>query len=175
MSRALPGEHYCKPHQGNHAHYDPENCVVCRLVSENARLRAENETRYMEGVEAGKEDYREQLRSLEAEAAALAAAYPAPSGVDLAEPGADRSVEVVVRVESSDWHPIETIPVGTPVLVAQDGKILLVEKDAWWAERGRTEYDAVDWWGHDMECEFDLKPTHWMPLPAPPPGTTKGV
>lgn len=31
MSRALPGEHLCKEHQGNHSHYDPHNCTVCRL------------------------------------------------------------------------------------------------------------------------------------------------
>ena len=29
MSRALPGEHYCEKHQGNHSHYDEHNCVVC--------------------------------------------------------------------------------------------------------------------------------------------------
>lgn len=33
MSRALPGEHYCAKHQGNHSHYDPRNCTVCRLVA----------------------------------------------------------------------------------------------------------------------------------------------
>lgn len=31
MSQALPGEHYCLSHQGNHSHYDPHNCTVCRL------------------------------------------------------------------------------------------------------------------------------------------------
>lgn len=31
MSKALPGENYCKGHQGNHSHYDPKNCTVCRL------------------------------------------------------------------------------------------------------------------------------------------------
>jgi len=31
MSKALPGGHYCKAHQGNTAHYAEENCVVCQL------------------------------------------------------------------------------------------------------------------------------------------------
>lgn len=28
----LLGQHYCKAHQGNHSHYDQDNCTVCRLV-----------------------------------------------------------------------------------------------------------------------------------------------
>ena len=31
MSQALPGEHYCEKHQGNHAHYAEQNCTVCQL------------------------------------------------------------------------------------------------------------------------------------------------
>ena len=31
MSKALPGEHYCKKHQGNHSHYAEHNCTVCKL------------------------------------------------------------------------------------------------------------------------------------------------
>jgi|AntRauTorcE11898_2_1112593.scaffolds.fasta_scaffold10989_2 hypothetical protein len=43
MSEALPGEHYCEAHQGNHSHYDPMNCSVCRLQRqlESALERAE--------------------------------------------------------------------------------------------------------------------------------------
>lgn len=37
---ALPGGHYCKDHQGNHSHYDPNNCTVCRLRAENEQLIA---------------------------------------------------------------------------------------------------------------------------------------
>lgn len=33
MSAALPGQHYCKAHQGNHSHYDPQNCTVCVLLT----------------------------------------------------------------------------------------------------------------------------------------------
>ena len=28
---ALPGTHLCKDHQGNHSHYDKENCEICKL------------------------------------------------------------------------------------------------------------------------------------------------
>lgn len=46
MSQALPGEHYCLEHQGNHSHYDPTNCTVCRLRKQlhEARLRINRET-----------------------------------------------------------------------------------------------------------------------------------
>ena len=39
MSKALPGEHYCLAHQGNHSHYDEKNCTVCRLRTELAEAR----------------------------------------------------------------------------------------------------------------------------------------
>ena len=39
MSNTLPGEHYCVEHQGNHSHYDPKNCPVCKLQAENERLK----------------------------------------------------------------------------------------------------------------------------------------
>jgi len=35
MSKALPGEHYCEAHQGNHSHYAKKNCTVCRLEAEH--------------------------------------------------------------------------------------------------------------------------------------------
>lgn len=40
MSNALPGEHLCSDHQGNHSHYDKKNCTVCRLTAERDALRA---------------------------------------------------------------------------------------------------------------------------------------
>jgi hypothetical protein len=30
MSSALPGEHLCLKHQGNHSHYASENCTICQ-------------------------------------------------------------------------------------------------------------------------------------------------
>lgn len=29
MSNALPGNHYCDQHQGNHSHYATHNCEYC--------------------------------------------------------------------------------------------------------------------------------------------------
>lgn len=41
MSQALPGEHYCREHQGNHSHYDPKNCTVCKLQAKLRKLEVE--------------------------------------------------------------------------------------------------------------------------------------
>jgi len=43
MTKALPGEHLCAAHQGNHSHYAGHNCVICKLTAENAVLRADVE------------------------------------------------------------------------------------------------------------------------------------
>jgi len=37
MSDALPGEHYCENHQGNHSHYASHNCTVCKLEAQKTR------------------------------------------------------------------------------------------------------------------------------------------
>lgn len=41
MSTALPGEHYCFLHQGNHSHYATHNCTVCKLTRELAEAQAD--------------------------------------------------------------------------------------------------------------------------------------
>ena len=60
---ALPGTHLCKDHQGNHSHYDKENCEICKLrkqVAEQsaalklARAAAEAIVTYQELLESGK-------------------------------------------------------------------------------------------------------------------------
>ena len=33
MNSALPGEHYCKKHQGNTSHYDRDSCKVCKVAA----------------------------------------------------------------------------------------------------------------------------------------------
>ena len=40
---ALPGEHYCLLHQGNHAHYAEHNCTVCSLETRLRQAEAELE------------------------------------------------------------------------------------------------------------------------------------
>jgi hypothetical protein len=40
MSTALPGEHYCVNHQGNHSHYAEHNCTVCKQAAEIVALQA---------------------------------------------------------------------------------------------------------------------------------------
>lgn len=43
MGKGLPGEHFCEAHQGNHSHYDPKNCTVCRLQAQLNRALARAE------------------------------------------------------------------------------------------------------------------------------------
>ncbi len=40
MSQALPGEHLCLKHQGNHSHYAEENCTICTLERKVLALSA---------------------------------------------------------------------------------------------------------------------------------------
>jgi hypothetical protein len=53
MSQALPGEHYCSAHQGNHSHYDPINCTVCKLQKHVAELEATIEQYEDNAIEDG--------------------------------------------------------------------------------------------------------------------------
>jgi len=48
MTKALPGEHLCATHQGNHSHYAEHNCVICKLTAENAALREQVERMRLE-------------------------------------------------------------------------------------------------------------------------------
>ena len=65
-----------------------------------------------------------------------------------------------------DWHPIETIPYETPVLLT-DGKVVVVGE--FLEGRGCS---PVGWWGLDAEWDFaDDDLTHWMPCPKPPEGS----
>jgi hypothetical protein len=62
-----------------------------------------------------------------------------------------------------EWQPIETAPKdGTPVLGYRDGDMATVEWRASWGEWVLVvprAYAEDDEW----------KPSHWMPLPDPPP------
>lgn len=64
------------------------------------------------------------------------------------------------------WQPIETAPKdGTSILVAAPGGVVT---EASWSSRDNGWFDAYGlredpWEGNK------LHPTHWMPLPEPPP------
>ena len=62
MSKALPGENYCKDHQGNYSHYAPHNCTVCKQQAEIKRLKAEVERG--EGRVMTRDEFREALFAL---------------------------------------------------------------------------------------------------------------
>ena len=56
------------------------------------------------------------------------------------------------------WRPIQTAPVGVPILV-------------WSAEEG---YDVAEYEGREKDSTRDpvtVYPTHWMPLPQAPEPT----
>lgn len=40
MSSALPGERYCRVHQGNTSIYDPKNCTLCGIQKALADVHA---------------------------------------------------------------------------------------------------------------------------------------
>ena len=64
----------------------------------------------------------------------------------------------------SAWEPIDTAPADGNCLVAVE------TDDGWWV--GQLERDSYGNWIHEGEptyCHgYYFKPTHWMPLPAPP-------
>jgi hypothetical protein len=38
---SIPGETYCKEHQGNHSHYDERNCTLCKSQKRIAELEGD--------------------------------------------------------------------------------------------------------------------------------------
>lgn len=66
----------------------------------------------------------------------------------------------------SKWLPIETAPRdGTYVLLFEDLGFGGDSQTMWVARHGVT---TNEWFTHDTEYGI-YEPTHWMPLPAPPP------
>jgi hypothetical protein len=70
------------------------------------------------------------------------------------------------------WQPIETAPMG--------GKILLWGK--YWNDRDKFQHPLIGMWVSQEnrwcvsgEFRFGVRPTHWMPLPAPPICTIKAT
>jgi hypothetical protein len=81
-----------------------------------------------------------------------------------------------------EWKTIETAPKdGTRILVYQDGEMEVADwythkYPATYTERPdglyeKNETEGSSWWNAN-ECQH---PTHWMPLPAPPLTTAKGI
>jgi hypothetical protein len=66
----------------------------------------------------------------------------------------------------SEWQPMETAPQGmdNEVLV-WDGRVITIAA-VWWHD---DEEQSLPAW---FTGEYRVYPTHWMPLPAPPPPTT---
>ena len=66
-------------------------------------------------------------------------------------------------VQRSAWQPIETAPRDGSQILVWDGKDVFIA----WCCKGRWMYDDL------MESPYltPWHPTHWQPLPSPPPIT----
>lgn len=69
-----------------------------------------------------------------------------------------------------DWRPIETAPDNQRVMLFNDawdmtfGEIQIAERrDGEWEFDSEMRLDCID------DDDSDYLPTHWQPLPAPPP------
>lgn len=78
----------------------------------------------------------------------------------------------------NNWEPVETAPTNTDVLVFAMGRqyVAWLIDDATdpWFEEGSSESDFNGLWvvddnKHGPYALRGGKPTHWMPLPEPPP------
>jgi hypothetical protein len=58
----------------------------------------------------------------------------------------------------SEWQPIETAP--------RDGRTILVRQGDWAPHHAYWRKECHEWWA--IEYHGCPRPTHWMPLPAPP-------
>ena len=73
----------------------------------------------------------------------------------------------------ADWQPIETAPKGRVILLwaitdrGDDGEVI-----NWKMATGAAPFDGpTEWiWDGYRLREWDVHPTHWMPLPEPPDG-----
>ena len=87
---------------------------------------------------------------------------------------------------ASAWRPIETAPKdGTTILLHHQAETEWREPEcndvntvvaSWWEEEPDENGELGDWICYmdlprDPACPF--KPTHWMPLPDPPPAETE--
>lgn len=72
------------------------------------------------------------------------------------------------------WHPIETAPADTPVLIWDGHVIATAERYEWLTHGGKTLSDWRVIGSGDCSCGYcdagfrGENPTHWMTLPEPP-------
>lgn len=65
-----------------------------------------------------------------------------------------------------DWQPIETAPKdGTAILTCERGNYARSIRVCWWVV---DQYQGVFW---QDDADSEPNPTHWCPIPAPPPPT----
>jgi hypothetical protein len=79
----------------------------------------------------------------------------------------------------SGWQPIETLPEGAEALVCVTHNVPANENDSrpsagdgyvWETVMWTDWFDAEDgWFRWPRLIEIPFPPTHWMPLPDPPP------
>lgn len=68
---------------------------------------------------------------------------------------------------STEWQPIETAPKdGREILAFAQGSHGL--NDTFFAVAQWANGDPDMWTGSGWFWPFAIRPTHWMPLPAPP-------
>jgi hypothetical protein len=101
---------------------------------------------------------------------------------DLAETDMEKARALLSEPGMGGWKPIDSAP--------RDGTAVLVMRDIWPGTKsghaeecnGHNTYVAM-WWGNENDgagawvCYMDavcdphcpIEPTHWMPLPEPPP------
>jgi len=67
---------------------------------------------------------------------------------------------------NSQWQPIETAPMNTPILVT-DGKVIVVVECE--LVCGKPFLAGVGFGGYEWDFDFEWKDlTHWMPQPNMP-------
>jgi hypothetical protein len=104
-----------------------------------------------------------------------------PSAEEIARDTSERFAATIKRLGDgdrtmTDWQPIESAPKdGTEVLVLyMHIKTQCVFNAFYASEEDGWDREDVGWWSYEhsevsrIKLEGFMKPTHWMPLPAPP-------
>ena len=72
-----------------------------------------------------------------------------------------------------EWQPIDTAPRdGTRILLAWAGSE--VTEGYWMGDSSRNYWGVVGWFSidEDVLTSRPSRPSHWMPLPQPPPAAS---